>query len=58
MLKYRNSDGTGVNEMFTEDAIQELRANLNTCVSLGDERVSLALQTYELVRLFLLKKYN
>lgn len=52
MARYRNADLTGSSDTLTEDAIQELRGNLSTCVALGDERVSLALQTYELVRHF------
>lgn len=50
MVRYRTADATSAAEMFTEDAVQDLRTNLTTCVALGDERVSLALQAYELVR--------
>jgi hypothetical protein len=49
MVRYRTSDAASAAEIFTDDAIQDLRNNLTTCVALGDERVSLALQTYELV---------
>ena len=51
MIRYRTADAASAAEAFTEDAIQELRGNLTTCVALGDEKVSLALQTYELVRI-------
>lgn len=58
MIKYRTADATTAAEAFTEDTIQELRGNLSSCVALGDERVSLALQTYELVRKNLLLQFH
>lgn len=54
MIRYRASDPANAADTFTEETIQELRSNLTTCVALGDERVSLALQTYEMVRLYFL----
>lgn len=50
MVRYRTADAASASEAFTDDAIMELRGNLTSCVALGDEKVSLALQTYELVR--------
>jgi len=58
MVRYRASDTASAAEAFTEETIQELRGNLTTCVALGDERVSLALQTYELVRVNLLPMHS
>lgn len=37
-------------EGMTEEE-QEIRADLKTCIELGDEKVALAVQTYELVNL-------
>jgi hypothetical protein len=54
MMRYRTAEAAGSADTLTEEAIQELRGNLTNCVALGDERVSLALQTYELVRIQLI----
>ena len=58
MVRYRTADATSAAEMFTEDAVQDLRTNLTTCVALGDERVSLALQAYELVRKYFVASFD
>jgi hypothetical protein len=51
MVAYQSSNKKNLKELFTDEQIQQMREELENCVSHCDEKVSLAVQTYDLVRI-------
>jgi hypothetical protein len=49
MVAYQSSNKKNLKELFTDEQIQQMREELENCVSHCDEKVSLAVQTYDLV---------
>ena len=49
MVAYQSSNKKNLKELFTDEQIQQMREELENCVSYCDEKVSLAVQTYDLV---------
>jgi hypothetical protein len=46
---FQRSNHQKITDQYPEDTVKRLRTNLQTCMELGDEKVALAVQTYELV---------
>eukprot|EP00029_Vermamoeba_vermiformis_P013666 TRINITY_DN8591_c0_g1_i1.p1 TRINITY_DN8591_c0_g1~~TRINITY_DN8591_c0_g1_i1.p1 ORF type:complete len:236 (+),score=81.04 TRINITY_DN8591_c0_g1_i1:52-759(+) len=49
MVAYQSGNKKNLKELFTDEQIQQMREELENCVSHCDEKVSLAVQTYDLV---------
>ena len=50
MVAYQSGNKKNLKELFTDEQIQQMREELENCVSHCDEKVSLAVLTYDLVR--------
>jgi len=47
--QYRSSNKRPINELLTDQKIEELRQNLQDCIERGEEKIKIAGQTYEVV---------
>lgn len=49
ITEFQNGSHQKITDAYPDDTVKRLRTNLQTCMELGDEKVALAVQTYELV---------